>query len=116
MLSGGLALDGDYREGWAFTFSAIRLKLAISDISYCTFNEHLSLLPLQVESEVTQDGATGQEGATHAGEQVPVCTVCRAVGLGHMIGLFDQLTVHLVSQWPQIVAGLQDALDDGDRV
>ncbi len=76
----------------------------------------ISLLPFQVESEVTQNGATGQEGATHAGEQVPVCAVCRAVGLGHVIGLFYQLTVHLISQWPQIVAGLQDALDDGDRV
>lgn len=80
------------------------------------FNEHASLLPLQVESKVTQNGSTGQEGTAHAGEQVPVCAVCGAVGLGHVIGLFDQLTVHLISQWPQIMAGLQDALNDGNRV
>ncbi len=37
MLSGGVSLDGDYREGGVFTFSAIRLKLAFSEISNCTF-------------------------------------------------------------------------------
>ncbi len=35
MRSGGLALDGNGREGGTFAFSAIRLK---SEISYCTFN------------------------------------------------------------------------------
>lgn len=65
-----------------------------------------------MEAEVAQDGTAGQEGAAHAGEQVPVGAVGRAVGLQHVIGLFDQLTVHLVSEWPQVVAGLQDALDD----
>ncbi len=35
--SGGVALDGDCREGGTFTFSAIRLKLAFSKISYYTF-------------------------------------------------------------------------------
>ncbi len=34
MRAGGVALDGDRR----FAFSAIRLKLAFSKISYCTFN------------------------------------------------------------------------------
>ncbi len=38
MRSGGVALDGDCREGGTFAFSAIRLKLAFSKISYCTFN------------------------------------------------------------------------------
>ncbi len=38
MCAGGVALDGDCREGWTFAFSAIRLKLAFSEISYCTFN------------------------------------------------------------------------------
>ncbi len=38
MRSGGVALDGDCREGGTFAVSAIRLKLAFSKISYCTFN------------------------------------------------------------------------------
>ncbi len=38
MRSGGVALDGVCREGGMFAFSAIRLKLAFSKISYCTFN------------------------------------------------------------------------------
>lgn len=42
--------------------------------------------------------------------------VSRAVGLRHVIGLFDQLTVDLVSERLQVMAGLQDALDDGHRV
>ncbi len=37
MRSGGVALDGDCREGGTFAFSAIRLKLAFSEISYYTF-------------------------------------------------------------------------------
>lgn len=57
-----------------------------------------SQLPFQVESEVSQDGTARQEGAAHAGEKVPVGAVCWAVGLGDVIGLFDQLTVHLISQ------------------
>ncbi len=39
MRSGGVALDGDCREGRTFAFSAIRLKLAFSQISYYTFKE-----------------------------------------------------------------------------
>ncbi len=44
MRAGGVALDGDCREGGTFTFSAIRLKLAFSKISYCSFKiERLGL-------------------------------------------------------------------------
>ncbi len=42
MCSGGVALDGDCFEGRMFVFSAIRLKLTFSKISYCTFNMHVS--------------------------------------------------------------------------
>lgn len=53
-------------------------------------------IPLKVEPEVSQDGATGQEGAAHAGEQMPVRVIGWAVGLRHMIGLLDQLAVHFI--------------------
>lgn len=51
-----------------------------------------------MEAEVAQDGAAGQKRTAHAREQVPVCAVAWAVGLRHVIGLFDQLTVDLVSE------------------
>ena len=38
--------------------------------------------------------------------------VGRTVGVRDVIGLFDQLTVNLVSQRPQVLTGLQDSLDD----
>ncbi len=38
MRSGGVALDSDCREGGTFAFSAIRLTLAFSEMSYYTFN------------------------------------------------------------------------------
>ncbi len=40
MHSGGVALDGDCREGATFAYSAIRLKLAFSEISNSTFKLH----------------------------------------------------------------------------
>lgn len=54
--------------------------------------------PLEVEAEISEDGSTGQEGAAHAGEQMPVCPIGRAVRLRHMIGLLDHLTVNLRKQ------------------
>ena len=69
-----------------------------------------------MELEIAQDASAGQEGAAHTGEEVPVGAIGRIVGLGDMIGLFDQLTVDLVPEWPQVLAGLQDALDDWHRV
>ncbi len=38
--SGGVALSGDLQEGGKYAFHAIRLKLAFSKMSYCTFNVH----------------------------------------------------------------------------
>ena len=69
-----------------------------------------------MELEVAQDPAARQEGAAHAGEEVPVRAIGWAAGLGHVIGLFDELAVDLVAQRPQVLARLQDALDDGHRV
>ena len=48
-----------------------------------------------MEAEVSEDGSTGQEGAAHAGEQVPVSPIGWAVRLRHMIGLLDHLTIYL---------------------
>lgn len=59
-----------------------------------------------MESEVSEDATAGQKGAAHAGEQMPVCTVGGAVGLRHVIGLFDQLTVDFISERPQILTRL----------
>lgn len=69
-----------------------------------------------MELEVTEDSSAGQEGAAHAGHQLPVVKVPRSVGLWHVVCLLDQLTVHLVPEGPEIMAGLQNALDNGDGV
>lgn len=36
--------------------------------------------------------------------------------MGHLVGLFDELAVQLVSQRSEVMPGLQDALDDGNGV
>lgn len=51
--------------------------------------------PLQVEAEVSEDGSAGEEGAAHAGEEMPVCSIGWAVRLRHVIGLLYHLTVDL---------------------
>lgn len=76
----------------------------------------MCVAPFEVKLEVAQDAAAGQEGAAHAGEQMPVGSVGGAVGVRHVIALFDQLTVDLVSQRPQVLARLQDPLHDGHGV
>lgn len=48
-----------------------------------------------METEVSEDGSAGEEGAAHAGEEMPVCPIGRAVRLRHVIGLFYHLTVDL---------------------
>ncbi len=48
MCSGGVALDGDCREGGTFTFSPIKLKLAFSEISYCSGSQSVVRVPLVV--------------------------------------------------------------------
>lgn len=70
------------------------------------FERFLDATPSQVESEVSENATAGKEGAAHAGEEMPVDTVGGAVGLRHVIGLFDQLTVDFISEQPQILACL----------
>lgn len=69
-----------------------------------------------MEFQVSQNASAREEGAAHASEQVPVGVACRAVWLRHVIGLFDELAEDLVPDWPKVVAGLKDSLNDGDGV
>lgn len=46
--------------------------------------------------EVAKDASAGEEGAAHAGQEMPVGSVGKAVGVRDVVGLFDQLTVNLV--------------------
>lgn len=48
-----------------------------------------------MEAKVSEDGSTGQEGAAHTGEEMPVRPIGWAVRLRHVIGLFYHLTVYL---------------------
>lgn len=41
---------------------------------------------------------------------------CRTVWLRHMIGLFDELAVNFISDWPKVMTGLQDSLYDWDGI
>lgn len=66
-----------------------------------------------MELEIAENPSTGQESAAHAAHQLPVVKVSSAVGMGHMVRLFDQLAIHFITEWLQIMAGLQNALDDG---
>lgn len=43
-------------------------------------------------------------------------TIGKAVGVRDVVGLFNQLTINLVSQRPQVLTGLKDSLDDWHRV
>lgn len=74
------------------------------------------LLPLQVELEVLEDAPARQEGATEACEDLPAIQVAGTARVWDFVGLFDELAVELVTQWAQVMARLQDALDDGDGV
>ncbi len=55
MRSGGVALDGDCRESGTFAISAIRLKLAFSEISYCTFKKNNTCLIFVISSDESVD-------------------------------------------------------------
>ena len=55
-------------------------------------------LPSQVEPEVAQDPSTGQKSAAHTCHQLPVVQVPSAVGMWHVISLFDELTVHFITK------------------
>ena len=69
-----------------------------------------------MELEVLEDPSAGQEGAAQAGEDLPAAEVAHAAWVGHLVGLLDELAVQLVSQRPEVVPRLEDALDDGNRV
>lgn len=70
--------------------------------------------PLEVEAQVLEHAGSGQEGAAHAGEKLPVAQVCGGVRGGRVAGLLHQLTVDLVPEGPQVQAGLENPLDDGN--
>lgn len=70
--------------------------------------------PLEVETKILENAWSGQKGAAHAGKKLPVAKVCSSIRGRCVAGLFHQLTVDLVTQGPQVQAGLEDALDDGN--
>lgn len=74
------------------------------------------LIPLQVELEVSEDAPGWDEGAAHAGQDLPTAEVPGAARLRRPCRLLDQLAVELVPQRFELLARLQDALDDGHRV
>ena len=51
-----------------------------------------------MELEVAQDPSARQKSAAHARHQLPVVQVPRTVGVWHVIRLFDELTVHLITE------------------
>lgn len=57
-----------------------------------------SHLPSEVELEVAQDPSAGQESAAHTGHQLPVVQVPSTVGMWHVVGLLDELTVHFIPE------------------
>lgn len=69
-----------------------------------------------MELEVSEDAPGGDEGAGHAGQDPPDAEVAGASRLRRARRLFDQLTVELVPQGAELLARLQDPLDDGHRV
>lgn len=69
-----------------------------------------------MELEVSEYAPRGDKGAGHAGQDLPAAEVPKTPGLRRPCGLFDELAVELVTQSFELLAGLQDALDDGDRV
>lgn len=68
--------------------------------------------PLQVKAQVFEYAAAGQEGAAHAGKQLPVSEL-RILRLDMRVGdagLFDKLAVEFISERPEVEAGLEDPL------
>lgn len=74
------------------------------------------MAPLEVQLEVSEDAPGGHEGAGHAGQDLPAAQVAEAARLRRPRGLLDELAVDLVPQRSQLLACLQDALDDGHWV
>lgn len=69
-----------------------------------------------MEPQVLEDAPARQEGAAQARQDLPAAQVAHAARMGHLVGLFDELAVQLVAQGAEVMAGLQDALDDGNGV
>lgn len=53
--------------------------------------------PFEVKLEVAENSSAGQEGAAHTRQEMPVGAIGRTVGVRDVIGLFDELTVNLIS-------------------
>lgn len=70
--------------------------------------------PLEVEAKVLEHTGSRQKGAAHAGKELPVAKVCSSIRGRCVAGLFHELTVDLVAEGPQVQAGLEDTLDDGN--
>lgn len=69
-----------------------------------------------MESQVLEHSGPRQEGAAHAGEELPVAEVCGSVRGRRVARLLHQLAVDLVAERPQVQAGLQHTLDNGNRL
>lgn len=70
--------------------------------------------PLEVETKILEYAGSGQKGAAHAGKELPVAKVCSSIWGRCVAGLFHELTVDLVTEGPQVQAGLENTLDDGN--
>lgn len=69
-----------------------------------------------MKAQVSEYAAAGHEGAAHAGQQLPVSEprvrLCLALRVrAGNAGLFDELAVQLISERPEVQAGLEDSLD-----
>lgn len=69
-----------------------------------------------MELEIFEDAAAREKCATHAGEYLPTVQVPHAPRVRHFIGLFDELTVELISKRSQIMSCLEDTLDYRDGI
>ncbi|KAL0628763.1 putative uncharacterized protein C8orf44 [Plecturocebus cupreus] len=69
-----------------------------------------------MELEILENPSARQEGAAQARQDLPAVQVAHTAGVGHLVGLFDELAVQLVPQRSQVMPCLQDALDYWNRV
>lgn len=72
--------------------------------------------PFEVESQVLEHSWPREKGAAHTGEKLPVTEMRCGVWGRCVAGLLHQLAVDLVAEGPQVQAGLQHTLDDGNRL
>lgn len=84
-----------------------------------TYRLHPSVnaaVPLQVKLQVSEDAPGWDKGAGNTGQDLPAAEVPRTAWLRWSRRLLDQLTVELIPQRLELLAGLQDALDHRHRV